>query len=115
MSTESKNQLLYHVYVSDRLAQDSDSATTSSAYLTLDEAIRSAKRIVDDQLEADFAKNPDDRPLMLLDGLLDFGFLPSVSGPSGAHFNVRGYAEQKCYELKGLEPPASLVWGGPNV
>lgn len=109
-------QLPFHVHVSDRLASDGEVMIPSGGYATLDEAIAAAQKIIDDQLEADFRKNPEDRPLMLLDGLLDFGFVPNVSGPGAAQlFNARGYAERKCYALKGMECPSRLVWGGPNV
>lgn len=109
-------QLPFHVSVSDRLASDTDVWDPSGDYATLEEAVAAAKKIVDDQLEANFRKNPEDRPLMLLDWLLDFGFIPYVTGPGGKSlFNSRGYAEKKCYELKGAELPSKLLWGGSNV
>lgn len=105
-------QFPFHVSVSDRLASNTEEWDPSGDYATLEEAIAAAKKIVDDQLEADFRKNSEDRPLMLLDGLLDFGFIPCVTGPGGKSlFNARGYAEKKCYELKGMELPRKLVWG----
>jgi len=109
-------QLPFRVSVSDRQADDPDAWETSGDYATLEEAVAAAKKIVDDQLETDFRRNPEDSPLMLLDGMLEFSSIPYVTDTSvKSLFNARGYAENKCYELKGMVPPNEPIWGGPNV
>jgi hypothetical protein len=106
----------YFVWVSDKLAEEDNQTTEVREFATAEEAIAVAQKIIDDQLIADFKKNPKDRPLVLLDGLLDFGFIPTVSASSGSiQFNARAYAERKCYELTGWTMPAKLCWGGTNL
>lgn len=72
-------------------------------FATLAEAIDAAQAVIDDYMQADFAKNPNDRPLQLLDSLLDFGYMPYVTGPgvSILDFNPRAWAELRCYEIAG--------------
>lgn len=72
-------------------------------FATLAEAVDAAQAVIDDYMLADFAKNPNDRPLQLLDSLLDFGYLPYVTGPgvSMLDFNPRAWAELRCYEIAG--------------
>jgi hypothetical protein len=106
----------YFVYITDKLADEDNQTTEVREFATAEEAIADAQKIIDDQLIADFKKNPKDRPLVLLDGLLDFGFMPTVSACSGSiQFNARAYAERKCYELTGWPMPAKLCWGGTNL
>lgn len=115
-SSDLPAQLPFRVSVSDRQAVETDVWETSGDYATLEEAVAAAKKIVDDQLEADFRRNPEDSPLTLLDGMLEFGFIPYVTDTSiKSLFNARGYAENKCYVIKGLVPPNEQIWAGPNV
>lgn len=114
--TQSKSAFLYRVLVNDKLAQTGGTSHSTREYATESEAISSAQKIIDDQIVADLKRNPDDRPLMLLDGFLDFGFVPTVVCPDlSIAFNIRAYAERRCYELKGLPVPEKLVWRGPNL
>jgi hypothetical protein len=103
MNTSAK---AYRVYVHDQLQDSEDeSFKPYEDFATEAEALQGAKQVIDRYLEGDHAKNPNDRPLQLLDSLLDFGYMPAIVGPSDSYipFNFRRYAEERCYQLCGVK------------
>jgi len=105
----------YFVLIRDLLAPEDRQISSTLEFSTAKEAISAAQKIIDEQLIADFQKNPNDRPLQLLDGLLDFGYMPTLTCSAGSvQFNARAYAERKCYELTGQPLPDKLFWDRPN-
>jgi hypothetical protein len=103
----------YRLIVRDMIEQDEDrSYSVRREFETEKEAIEAAKAVIDDYIEGDYALNPDDPPLRLIDSFLDFGYMPYIIGP-GADFNARTYAQARCYEVCGQPVPEYSVYGEP--
>lgn len=74
-------------------------------FSTFTEAVDAAQAVIDEYMFADRRLNPTDRPLQFLDSLLDFGYMPYITGPdvSILDFDPRKWAERRCYEIAGWE------------
>jgi hypothetical protein len=108
----------YQLIVQDKLEPDEDkNCSLAQEFETEEAAIKAAKAVIDDYIEGDYALNPNDRPLTLLDSFLDFGLIPFIIGPKDTytHFNARRYAEARCYEVCGAAMPAESFYGGMMV
>jgi hypothetical protein len=106
----------YVVWIQDRQGPNGpvgENDPKTRRFDKLAEAIEYAKDAIERQLAADLKLNPDERPLMLLDGLLDFGFMPWVEGPEVniLDFDSRNWAEARCYELTGWVMKERGVYG----
>ena len=106
----------YRLIVRDMLEQDDDKGYSKNReFDTAEEAIEAAKDIVDDCILEDYAMNPNDPPLRLVNSFLDFGYMPYIIGPEPffAGFNGRTYAQARCYEVCGQPVPETSVYGEP--
>jgi hypothetical protein len=115
MSNEN-DALPYVVWIQDRQGPNGPVGKNDPKTCRFDklaDAIEFAKDVIEQQLAADLKLNPDERPLMLLDGLLDFGFMPWIEGPDVniLDFDSRSWAEVRCYELTGWQTQDRGVYG----